>query len=171
MIKPTIIHFKEITSTNDYLKMHADELPHLTIISTDYQTKGRGQFDHVWISNRNENILTSLLIKSINVLSVNDIKTKVIALLKQFFHSFDIHTLFKEPNDLYVNDEKICGILIESSYEAKVLKYVVIGIGININQVDFGGLPATSLKKIKQKTYEISEIKNIFYQLVLKMFE
>jgi len=171
MIKPTIIHFNEITSTNDYLKQHANELPHLTIISTDFQTKGRGQFDHVWISNRNENLLTSLIIKNISFLSVNDIKSKVITLLKQFFHAFDIHTLFKEPNDLYVNDEKICGILIESSYEAKVLKYVVIGIGININQVDFDGLPATSLKKINQKTYEINEIKEIFYELVFKMFQ
>lgn len=170
MIKPTIISFKALDSTSDYLKEHAQALPHLTMIFTDYQYHGRGQFDHVWVSNKGENILCSLLIKNKEFLQSDFVKSEIIKVLKEFFASFGIHTLFKEPNDLYVNHQKICGILIETSYVEQKLVHMIVGLGININQMDFGNLPATSLKALTSKSFDIEDVKNKLIALLSKSF-
>ena len=69
---------------------------------------------------------------------------------------FGLNAYIKWPNDIIVNDKKICGILIENILSNKTIKKSVIGFGININQTKFKkyNIPATSLKMIKQKSYK-----------------
>jgi BirA family biotin operon repressor/biotin-[acetyl-CoA-carboxylase] ligase len=64
----------------------------------------------------------------------------------------------KWPNDIFINDRKAGGILIENIISGAAWKWSIIGIGLNINQVDFGELQATSLKAISGKTLEPKEI-------------
>ena len=57
------IYFPTIDSTNLYIKKHYKELNNFTFVSTSFQTSGKGRNDHIWLSNKDENILFSLLIK------------------------------------------------------------------------------------------------------------
>ena len=74
---------------------------------------------------------------------------------------FGLNAYIKWPNDIIVNDKKICGILIENILSNKTIKKSVIGFGININQTKFKkyNIPATSLKMLNQKSYKVKKIK------------
>jgi biotin-(acetyl-CoA carboxylase) ligase len=68
MMSYTLFSFDEIKSTSDLLKEHFSSFSHFTIIKTNYQYKGRGQYERTWTSNRNENILFSLLLNLRNII-------------------------------------------------------------------------------------------------------
>lgn len=155
MINPTIIKFDTLESTNDLLKTYFESFPDLTFVQTHFQTKGRGQFDHTWDSNKDENLLFSVLLKEAYANKRHQIKDIILNTLFTFFNEQEIKVHFKEPNDLFVGDEKICGILIETRYEESHLDYMIIGIGLNVNQLKFNGYKATSMKLIHQKDFEI----------------
>ena len=167
MINPIIIKFDTLASTNDLLKEHYESFPDFTVIQTGYQTKGRGQFDHVWASNKDENLLFSILLKSNFTCIIDQIKHITLDVLFKFFQSYDIKVRFKEPNDIFVGNDKICGILIETRYEKNDLSYIVIGIGVNINQETFTGFPAISMKTLKEKTFDI----NLVFDKIIKLFQ
>ncbi len=156
MMKPTIIKFDSIESTSDLLKQQADAFPNFTIVSTDFQTKGRGQFDHVWDSNVGENLLFSILFKDHLDILQHRIKQIILDVLFTFFKTYDIQPRFKEPNDIYVDDKKVCGILIETKYEDQNLINIVVGIGLNVNQMSFGNYKATSMKLILKNDFDVS---------------
>jgi BirA family biotin operon repressor/biotin-[acetyl-CoA-carboxylase] ligase len=65
--------------------------------------------------------------------------------LIDFLANFNIPAAIKWPNDLFVNDKKIAGILIENNVSGSFIQKSIIGIGLNVNQSDFGNLEATSL--------------------------
>ena len=74
---------------------------------------------------------------------------------------FGLNACIKWPNDIIVNDKKICGILIENIISNNIIKKSVIGFGININQIKFKkyNIPATSLKILNQKCYNLKKVK------------
>ena len=74
---------------------------------------------------------------------------------------FGLNAYIKWPNDIIVNEKKICGILIENIISNNIIKKSVIGFGININQTKFKkyNIPATSLKILNQKSYKIKKLK------------
>lgn len=78
---------------------------------------------------------------------------------------------FKEPNDIYVNDQKICGILIETQAESKVFDYLIIGIGLNVNQLEFAQSNATSLGLILKQKSEIKVVLNELIHILLEGYE
>lgn len=157
-MEPTVIKFDSLESTSDLLKQHAESFPDFTVISAGYQTKGRGQFDHVWESNKNENLLFSILFKDHVKVLENQIKKITLDVLFTFFKQHDINVNFKEPNDIFVGPNKICGILIETRYEKHLLDYIIVGIGVNVNQNQFSGFPATSLNILNKKTYKLDRL-------------
>ncbi len=158
MINPTIIKFDSVESTSDLLKQYADSFPHFTVIKANYQTKGRGQFDHAWDANKNENLLFSFLLKDHLDVLQHRIKQITLDMLFTFFKTYGIQVRFKEPNDIYVDDKKICGILIETKYEKQLIKNIVVGIGINVYQKSFGNYLATSMILVKDDTYDIDQL-------------
>lgn len=164
-----IMRVDEIDSTNKFLKDNYKDLANITVLRTNFQTKGMGQFERTWESNKNENLLFSILLKDIKLNEINTIKTHVIETLLVVLKTFGLKGIFKEPNDIYVNDSKILGILIETKVNInQVFDYVVIGIGININQTIFINDNATSFKLLKDKTFDLDEIfstlLNIFFR-------
>jgi biotin-(acetyl-CoA carboxylase) ligase len=85
-----------------------------------------------------------------------------------FLASFGVEGVHKLPNDILVNGKKIAGMLIESKYSDRQLDYVIIGIGLNINQTTFTFLPqATSLSIVTKKQYDIDAI----FQSLIQLFE
>lgn len=157
MIK-TYLYFNQISSTSDYLKENYQSLPSLTFIQTGYQTGGRGQFDRVWESTEKENVLFSFLLKDILVDRLDLIKKYVLGSILDTLKQYHISGSFKAPNDIYVNGKKICGILIENLTELENCLYVVVGIGLNVNQEQFTGFSATSLKLETGRLFDVGEV-------------
>ncbi|MCU0104703.1 biotin--[acetyl-CoA-carboxylase] ligase [Acholeplasma vituli] len=154
----TILEFKTLDSTNTFLKTYQEALNHLTFVRTRHQTQGRGQFDRTWVSNPNENILCSVLLKDIHVQKVNAYKAWIEQGLMQFLTERGLKVVFKAPNDLYVGERKICGILTETQSETNQLTYVVIGFGLNVNQTQFEGLNATSMAIEANQTWDVDAL-------------
>ena len=163
-----LIEVEEITSTNDYLKENYRTLPSYTIIKADHQTSGRGQFDRKWHSNPKENLMFSLLIKDELKDHLENIRNWIIKSLLKVLKAYQIPATFKTPNDIYVKDHKICGILIETKIKGDLCEYIVIGIGLNINQTIFKNLQATSFKK---ELGESTNIKTVFKKIIESMAE
>jgi biotin-[acetyl-CoA-carboxylase] ligase BirA-like protein len=166
MIPYTLLEFEELTSTNDFLKENQTYFPHFTWIRTDVQTQGRGQYDRTWQSNKGENLLFSVLLKQVHANDFDAMKRWIMDTMIDVLQSYGVSPHFKEPNDLYVNDQKICGILIESISMEHVFDVVVIGIGLNVNQMSFHGLNATS---IKQQTGQRAHLHDLFILIVEAM--
>jgi len=153
-----LIEFDIIDSTNEYLKHNYRKLPNFTIIKTNYQTKGHGQFGRDWESNYKENLMFSILIKKNLPFSSSVINPIVVSAIFNTLDEFDIDVRYKYPNDIYIGNKKIAGILIETKYDNQELEYMIIGIGINVNQEKFETLGAISLKNILDKDIDINHV-------------
>lgn len=165
-----LIHLKEVDSTNSFTleMLKNNSLEEGTVVIADNQTQGRGQRGNSWKSAQGENITLSLVLLPKIKISEQFYITKAISLAVADFISNELKTesvKIKWPNDIYVNDAKIAGILIENSFSDNIINSSVVGIGININQVDFSNLntKVTSLKKLTTTHYNIAELLNKLY--------
>ncbi len=141
-----------------------------TVVYTHNQTKGKGQRGNLWITEPQRNATFSLILKptflnpnnsfylsKITALALYDVLTEILS-----GGQFDIK--IKWPNDIMVNNKKIAGVLIENSVSADVLQWCVVGVGINVNQKEFGEIKgATSLYLLCQKTMEVEDVIDHFY--------
>ena len=129
------------TSTNSVLKtMNIDELPPFFMLMAQQQTAGRGRGNNTWESEPDKNLLASILLKpqiapyqQFNICRIASLA--VCKTLTDFCH-ID-HVKIKWPNDIYVHDKKIAGILIEHQICGETIKYSIVGIGLNVNQTIF----------------------------------
>ena len=126
-------YYKKIQSTND------DALKQISIgykrgiISTEIQTKGKGQRGKKWISLKG-NLFMSVFFEinnKINLKKITKINCYIVRDCLQKFTNFKI--LIKNPNDLLIKNQKICGILQETIFQDEK-KFLVVGIGLNINK-------------------------------------
>ena len=162
MIAKNNIHFDKISSTNDYalsIKNHFLFKEGL-IITTNFQNNGKGQYCNSWHSEfgKKSTYFNCNLSKYIyqKKFDLNKIASLSVCELLCYF---GLNAYIKWPNDIIVNDKKICGILIENIISNNIIKKSVIGFGININQTKFKkyNIPATSLKILNQKSYKIKK--------------
>jgi BirA family biotin operon repressor/biotin-[acetyl-CoA-carboxylase] ligase len=142
-----------------------------TVVYTHHQTQGKGQRGNSWIAEPQQNTTLSLILKptflnsnksfylsKITALALHDVLTEFLGL-----GQFDIK--IKWPNDMLVNSKKIAGILIENSLQNDFVQWSVIGIGLNVNQSDFGELKTpTSLKLLGNRTYDLGIINEILFK-------
>ena len=162
------IHFDEIDSTNNYLKNSYKLLNDLTFASAEYQSHGKGRNERIWLSNKGENLMFSLLIKNKELMDkYSRLSIASAAIIAKVLSSYQIKDVsIKWPNDIFINDKKVCGILLEG----QIPEYIVIGIGLNVNQKQFPNdlrRPATSLSLEKNQDFDIEELKEkIFKQIV-----
>lgn len=158
--KYEILKVNSIPSTNTFLKEHYEEFKEFTVLICDHQTEGKGRMGRTWFSGI-ENIAMSILLKPNNNVNISNISLVVGASVFKTLNRY-INCSIKWPNDILVNNKKICGILLEaiSSYEIEAL---IAGIGININQIEFEEEiknKATSLKIELNKDVSKEEIIN-----------
>lgn len=152
MIGNNTIHIKSIGSTNSYLKNLISEkfVQEGTLVCAKKQHDGRGQRGNIWLTESNKNLTFSFvvypkflhaekqfLLSKITALSVAEFLKKHLKVVK-----------IKWPNDIYINDLKVAGILIENTLSGSNIASSVIGIGLNVNQTNFDkSLPnPTSMK-------------------------
>ena len=159
-----IIKLNATQSTNDYLRALTLNLESedYTVVTTDEQTKGKGQMGNVWTTKAGENLTFSVYKTNLNLSISNQfVLNSIVSLaLYRALERYNLKKLFvKWPNDILAEDFKICGVLIENVIKADKIKSCIIGIGLNVNQTDFYQLPkASSLKKITGIHYNLDEI-------------
>ena len=137
--KHDIIWLDSIDSTNEEAKRHISDIDNLSVLSAYEQTEGRGQRGNTWSSNAGENLMFSVVLKSPVLMAEDHFALNEIAALSvaDFLSTYGIKAEIKWPNDIYVGEKKICGILIENSFRGKTISSSIIGIGLNINQRNF----------------------------------
>jgi len=143
-----VTFFEECGSTNAEARRIADSLddPSGTLVVADAQTAGRGRLGRLWESGRGENLLFSLVLCP----EVPPQLAPVCVLAWAAAMAEVLDCQVKWPNDLITSDgQKLGGILAELSAEAERVRFVVLGVGINVNQEEFPGLPlATSMRRV-----------------------
>lgn len=139
-MKQISIHLlNTIDSTNAEARRNIDKCGDLSVWIAEYQTAGRGQRGNSWESTKGLNLTFSILLKSDNILAVNQfIISQMTALsIVDYLFSKGIEAKIKWPNDIYVEERKICGILIENIISGDKLSGSIVGIGLNMNQTRF----------------------------------
>lgn len=136
-MKWKIVHIDETDSTNRWLKDHGEGT---MVVATDYQTAGKGCGSNAWESERGKNLTFSMLIHPDGIAAREQFHiTEVVSvalcrtLQPYIYNKVEI----KWPNDIYVGDRKLCGILIENRLQGNVIVDCIIGIGLNVNQRTF----------------------------------
>jgi BirA family transcriptional regulator, biotin operon repressor / biotin---[acetyl-CoA-carboxylase] ligase len=139
-----IIRLVETDSTHDYLVelLKTDHtIESGTLIATGYQKKGRGFGDHTWESESGKNLLFSMYYKPYALHSQHQFYLNMAVALgvQSFIQSMVQHQdiAVKWPNDLYINDKKAGGLLLQHTVSGFTILHSIIGIGLNINQLRF----------------------------------
>ena len=160
-----VYHFDSLPSTNLFAQDLLSKSKPLegTMISTAFQTAGRGQIGSKWESAAGQNVTLSLILYPLFLHPQKQfLLNQAIALaIRDTLQAYLSDQVFiKWPNDIYVNDLKICGVLIQNTLQTTTIQNSVIGIGININQQLFGesATKATSLALQTNKEYDLVPI-------------
>lgn len=134
-------YFETIDSTNKYAKEHIKDLADGAVIVAEEQSQGRGRLGRHWKSSKNKGIYFSIVLKpKLSPSRVSRITLIGASAVYLGLEEMGIKSLIKWPNDIILNGKKICGILTEMTCELGLVDYIVIGIGVNVNQDldDFG---------------------------------
>lgn len=168
-----IYTFQTIDSTNNCAKALANvDAPEGMVVIAEEQTAGKGRLGRTWLANPGENLTFSILLRpQVAPDAVNLLPLYVAVTLAQALEgATNLKVECKWPNDLLINKKKVAGILIEGSVKEGGLEYVVVGLGVNVNQIQFPQdlrQKATSLRlEAKQ---EIDRVK--LFREILTSFE
>ena len=171
-----IIKLNAIDSTNSFLKEMAQTstLENFTVVVANAQTKGRGQMGTSWLSEANKNLLCSVFVRfdsfpiSHQVLVNYAVSIAIVNVLK----SYQLQkVMIKWPNDILSSNKKICGVLVENVMQKDEIKSSIIGIGLNVNQINFStNFNATSiLKETKVETNIDAFLKELIDELKIQI--
>jgi len=160
-----ILHYNTIDSTNKAAKSLAIEgIEEGTVIVSEEQTSGRGRLGRSWVSPKSSGIWMSIILKpNISPMMASRVTLIGAAAVHKALEEINIDAKIKWPNDIVLNNKKLCGILTEMSGEMDKLNYIVMGIGLNVNldEEDFSDElknMATSLKIEKNEHINRKEL-------------
>ena len=178
--------YEELDSTNNEVIRTADSLDNLSVIAASFQTAGRGQRGNSWHAAYRENLTFSIFLRFPLPSSLGDIVGKGIMAADQFrlcetatlaqcrfLEGKGIDAKIKWPNDIYVGNRKISGMLVENSLNGGNLSTSVIGIGLNVNQTSFPPeVPnPVSMKLLTGKEYDIKALLEEFMDVFSESLE
>ena len=153
--------FDEVDSTNTQLLAARNGLPSGTVYAALHQSAGKGQRGNRWESRSGENLTFSLLWRPVLLPAPAQFSLSRAAALgvADYLRDKGVGSLIKWPNDIIAGGKKICGMLLEHSLSADKLADSVIGIGLNLNQREFGpeAPNAVSLGAITGASYDLHE--------------
>lgn len=164
-----------VDSTNNYAMaaVHAGMAKHGMAWFAREQLSGKGQRGKNWVSMPGENIIMSLVLEPPALFSGRPFPFN--AVVSNCCHTFLSTYIKKEirikwPNDIYLRDRKAGGILIENTFQGIKWKWAVVGIGINVNQVEFPEniQNPISMKLETGKTYDVIRLARELYDLILR---
>lgn len=160
------LFLEETDSTNSALKLwlERESLPEGAMVYTHYQTAGRGQENSHWESLPGQNLLLSILLYP----SFLNIDEQVwlnlcacLAVQKTVKELSGQTTFIKWPNDIFVDHHKIAGILIENVLQGTKIKYSIVGVGLNLNQMQFSFPQASSVKNVSGLNQDLAEARAV----------
>lgn len=166
-----ILFLEEVNSTNEFAKSYIKNnlhFPEGTTIVANHQPEGKGQRGNSWESEPGKNLTFSVML-SPKIFAEHQFQlSKIVALsIIDFLFSVGVkNAQIKWPNDIYIENKKIAGILIENNIKENKLEHTVVGIGININQKVFTLSTATSLYLNMQIAYDL---KTLLYSFLEKL--
>lgn len=157
-----VFRFDEIDSTNKFLK-EQNNLQDYDCVIAKTQTAGVGRRGNVWVSNEGMGIFSFALKEEENISLEEYMRLPLIVGISVLSGLKKIENLdykFKWTNDIYLDDKKLCGILVE-----KTKDFFIIGIGININNSDFGYAQDRAIS-LKNKTGNFYRIEDIIFCII-----
>lgn len=155
-----VVFLTDCHSTNDELSvlLKKSDPSEGLVIHTNHQKSGKGQRGNIWLDEPGKNVLMSVLLKPI-FLKISDqhllnvvIGLSVIRCVGRYLEEERIK--LKWPNDVLIDNRKICGILVENTLKGETLENSIVGIGFNLNQKGFGLPNATSLAIQTEEEYD-----------------
>ena len=166
--------YDSLESTNEKLKEITGEkdIPEFSVVMAGYQTAGKGQKGNSWESEKGKNLTVSILLKPGFLSPANQfyvsriVSLAIVWVLKEL----GIEPEIKWPNDIYVGDKKIAGILIENTVMGDTLSESIVGIGLNVNQQEFlsGAKNPVSIKNILTRDVDINDtLNNLLEKLII----
>ena len=142
--KHDIIWLDTVDSTNDEARRRISDLDNLSVLSASEQTAGRGQRGNTWSAAAGKNLTFTVILKyghgalpsvrAVDQFTISEITALTVV---ELLAANGMEAKIKWPNDIYVGDRKICGILIENSVHDSFLSSSIIGVGLNVNQTEF----------------------------------
>ena len=164
-----ILHFDEINSTNVFLYDKISENNDISdmVVVAAHQTAGRGMDKNRWESEAGMNLLFSIAL-NVNFLEAENqfkisqaVSVAIVETLSQFVD--DKRLFIKWPNDIYFGDKKLAGMLIQNTIEGRMMGVSIIGIGLNVNQIEFSkDIPnPISLKMISGQDFDLDNLLNL----------
>lgn len=164
-----------VTSTNDVLKLKANELEEGYVIIADTQSKGKGRNGRSFYSPKQKGIYVSVFLKP-NISIQHSLKVTAcasVAIHQAIKKNYDLNSKIKWVNDIYMEDKKIAGILCEASLELNTtnLEYMIVGMGLNVHTMDLpkelqgiaGSIEDFTTKRVDRNQL-LSDILNYFYE-------
>lgn len=172
--------FQSIDSTSKYALEQYEALENFAVICAGKQTAGKGRKGRVWVSTDTGNLYFSLLIKTppVQTTEMSGIpQLMALAVHQTLLQTGVKNSWIKWPNDVFVDDRKICGILCESRFTGSKIAALVIGVGINVNasqkSLALIDTPATSMlnETLSDTPYDIDELLHFILNIFAESFE
>ncbi|MBO4606102.1 MAG: biotin--[acetyl-CoA-carboxylase] ligase [Bacteroidales bacterium] len=167
--------FAELDSTNNEARRTLDALDNFSVLATESQTAGRGQGEHTWYATPGRNLTFTVVLRP-RLLPARDgiLITHITTVsLVKYLEYHGVQARIKWPNDIWVGDKKICGILIENVLDGQYVQASIIGIGLNINEEGWPDyLPnPVSLSELTGRKYDIHAELETFYKIFCRHAE
>lgn len=167
--------FAELDSTNNEARRTLDALDNFSVLATESQTAGRGQGEHTWYATPGRNLTFTVVLRP-RLLPARDgiLITHITTVsLVKYLEYHGVEARIKWPNDIWVGDKKICGILIENVLDGQYVQASIIGIGLNINEEGWPDyLPnPVSLSELTGRKYDIHAELETFYKIFCRHAE
>ncbi len=160
-----LIELSEIDSTNNYAMRLINEgmAEHGMTIRSDFQTTGKGQHGNIWLAEERKNLLFTIILDTKGFQLQDQFLLNAFACLSvadYLMTNADIRNVtIKWPNDIYAENKKIAGILIENIIRGSNWTHAIIGVGLNVNQTHFPDMNwATSINLETGKNYKINQV-------------
>ncbi|HUM46767.1 MAG TPA: biotin--[acetyl-CoA-carboxylase] ligase [Chitinophagales bacterium] len=168
------LEFESLSSTNEYahLLLARETVFEGTLVRASFQTGGKGYGGNIWESERGQNLLVSIVLKPVFLLPKRQfflnqaISLAVAETIAEVTYLEDIK--IKWPNDIFYQDKKVAGILIENAVQGNQLLHSVAGIGLNVNQEKFSPelKHVTSLRLMAGGTMDIRKVQDVLCEKI-----
>lgn len=171
---PQIVLTDSCDSTSSRLIAEAAPLPHGYVLAAREQTGGRGQRGNSWEAAPGQNLTFSMLLRPAHIPARRafELSMVVAVALADALENYlpDTQVQLKWPNDIYVGDRKLGGILIENAFRGQAIERMIVGVGINVNQDRFvSDAPnPVSLSQLTGRTYDLERMLTVMSSAILR---
>ncbi len=175
----TVHQLNSVDSTNTYLQeyLHREKVEEGFVVSAIEQTAGRGHGRNSWESDPGKNLTFSLLLRPFFIPPENQflltqiISLAMVDLLLEILPKKKV--TIKWPNDIYIGNKKVAGILIQNFIKGATIDYTIAGIGLNVNQEIFlsDALNPVSLIHFTQKPLVLADVLDRLLMQIKKVYE